>query len=223
MVIELQKELTASKSSERKFYAQEIKKLRAEQDKLKEKMNNLFDLRLDGELDRETFDIKRNEIQVKLNRLKNKVTAHEKADIGFDETILGLLDIATQARNIFDRSQNLELKRLLLKFVFESLTLTEGTLTYKLKFPFEMFVDNNILRAKATKSYEPMQTLEKQGIQANDNENLQMGYMNFYEPQFSDKNQEVTLKNAISLQIGEPDGIRTHDHLIKSLKLYILY
>lgn len=97
------------------------------------------------------------------------------------------MDIATQARNIFDRSQNLELKRLLLKFVFESLTLTEGTLTYKLKFPFEMFVDNNILRAKAAKSYEPMQILEKQGIQANDNENLQMGYMNFYEPQISDK------------------------------------
>lgn len=37
-------------------------------------------MRLDGELDRETFDLKRNEIQVKINRLKNKVTAHEKAD-----------------------------------------------------------------------------------------------------------------------------------------------
>ena len=72
MVIELQKELKSSKSSERKFYAQEIKKLREEQDKLKEKLNNLFDLRLDGELDRETFDTKRNEIQVKLNRLKKQ-------------------------------------------------------------------------------------------------------------------------------------------------------
>ena len=33
--------------------------------------------------------------------------------------------------------------------------------------------------------------------------------MNFYEPQFSDKNQEVTLKNATPLQIGDPNGIRT--------------
>ncbi len=80
MIIEVQKELKSSKSSEKKFYAQEIKKLRAEQDKLKEKLNNLFDLRLDGELDRESFDTKRNEIQVKMNRLKNKVSAHEKAD-----------------------------------------------------------------------------------------------------------------------------------------------
>ena len=68
VIIELQKELKSSKASEKKFYAQEIKKLRAEQDKLKEKLNNLFDLRLDGELDRESFDTKRNEIQVKMNR-----------------------------------------------------------------------------------------------------------------------------------------------------------
>ena len=122
------------------------------------------------------------------------------------------MDIATQARNIFDRSQNLELKRLLLKFVFESLTLTEGTLTYKLKFPFELFVDNIILRTKVAKSYEPMQTIEKQGVQANDNENLQMGHINFYEPQFMDKKQEVTSENATSLQIG--DAVSSHRELV---------
>ena len=206
---ELQKELKSSKGTERKFYAQEIKKLREEQDKLKEKLNNLFDLRLDGELDRETFDLKRNEIQVKINRLKNKVTAHEKADNSFDETILGLLDIATQAGNIFERSQNLDLKRLLLKFVFESLTLTEGVLSYKLKFPFNEFVNSNILMAQAAKAYEPKQTLINQGLTENDNENVQFGSLKSYEPQILDKKQEVTLKNATSLQIGDPSETRT--------------
>ena len=222
MLNELQQELKSSKGAERKFYAQEIKKLREEQDKLKEKLNTLFDLRLDGELDRETFDLKRNEIQVKINRLKNKVTAHEKADNSFDETILGLLDIATQAGNIFEWSQNLDLKRLLLKFVFESLTLTEGVLSYKLKFPFNEFVNSNILMAQAAKAYEPKQTLINQGLTENDNENVQFGSLKSYEPQFMDKKQEVTLKNATSLQIGEPDGIRTHDPLIKSQMLYQL-
>ena len=179
-------------------------------------------MRLDGELDRETFDTKRNEIQVKINRLKNKVTAHEKADDSFAETILGLLDIATQAGNIFEKSQNLELKRLLLKFVFESLTLTEGQLTYKLKFPFNEFVNTNILMAQAVKAYEPNQTLINQGIQGNNNENIQIGSLKSYEPQILDKKQEVALKNAASLQIGEPDGIRTHDPLIKSQMLYQL-
>ena len=215
IVTELQQELKSSKGAEHKFYTQEIKKLREEQDKLKQKMNNLFDLRLDGEIDRETFDQKRNELQVKLNRLKNKVTAHEKADNSFDETILGLLDIATQAGYIFDRSQNLELKRLLLKFVFESLTLTEGVLSYKLKFPFNEFVNSNILRTRATQSLELNQTLINQGLQGNDNENVQFGSLKSYEPQILDKKQEVTLKNATSLQIGDPNGIRTHITTVK--------
>lgn len=212
---ELGQELKSSKGAERKFYAQEIKKLREEQDKLKEKLNNLFDMRLDGELDRETFDLKRNEIQVKINRLKNKVTAHEKADNSFDETLLGLLDIATQAGNIFERSQNLDLKRLLLKFVFESLTLTEGVLSYKLKFPFNEFVNSNILMAQATKAYEPMQIVAEQGLTENDNENVQFGSLKSYEPQILDKKQEVALKNATSLQIGDPNGTRTHIATVK--------
>ena len=156
IVIELQKELKTAKATERQFCSNEIKRLKGEQEKLKQKIDALFDMRLDGELDRETFDLKRNEIQVKLNRVKNKITTHEKADSSFDETILGLLDIATQAGNIFERSQNLDLKRLLLKFVFESLTLTEGVLTYKLKFPFNEFVNSNILMAQAAKAYEPV-------------------------------------------------------------------
>lgn len=209
---ELQQELKSSKGAERKFYAQEIKKLREEQDKLKEKLNNLFDMRLDGELDRETFDLKRNEIQVKINRLKNKVTAHEKADNSFDETLLGLLDIATQAGNIFERSQNLDLKRLLLKFVFESLTLTEGILSYKLKFPFNEFVNSNILMAQAAKAYEPKQQLINQGLIENDNENVQFGSSKSYEPQILDKKQEVALKNTTSLQIG--DAVSSHRELV---------
>ena len=54
----------------------------------------------------------------------------------FDETILGLLDIATQAGDVFEKSNNLELKRLLLKFVFESLTLTEATRSHLQKYIF---------------------------------------------------------------------------------------
>ena len=100
---------------------------------------------------------------------------HEKADKSFDETILELLDIATQIEYIFEKSQNIELKRLLLKFVFEKLTLNEGKLNYKLKFPFSEFVDNNILSEQVAKLHEPMQKQAEQGLQAKNNEYLQIG------------------------------------------------
>ena len=215
IVIELQKELKTAKATERQFCSNEIKRLKGEQEKLKQKIDALFDMRLDGELDRETFDLKRNEIQVKLNRVKNKISTHEKADSSFDETLLGLLDIATQAGNIFERSQNLDLKRLLLKFVFESLTLTEGVLSYKLKFPFNEFVNSNILMAQAAKAYEPKQTLINQGLTENDSENVQFGSLKSYEPQILDKKQEVALKNTTSLQNGDPNGTRTHIATVK--------
>ena len=104
---------------------------------------------------------------------------------------------------------------MLLKFVFESLTLTEGVLTYKLKFPFNEFINTNILMARASKSLEPMQTIAEQGLQGNDNENVQFGYWNFCEPQIIEKKEEVTLKNATSLQIGDPNGTRTHIATVK--------
>ena len=125
------------------------------------------------------------------------------------------MDIAAEGGNIFERAQSLDLKRLLLKFVFESLTLTEGVLSYKLKFTFNEFMNSNILMAQATKAYEPMQIVAEQGLTENDNENVQFGSLKSYEPPILDKKQEVTLKNATSLQIGDPNGTRTHIATVK--------
>ena len=215
IVIELQKELKTSKAAERKFCAEEITRLKAEQTKLKQKIDALFDMRLDGELDRETFDLKRNEIQVKMNRVKNKILAHEKADSSFDETILGLLDIATQAGYVFEKSHNVDLKRLLLKFVFENITLTEGEISYKLRFPFNEFLNINTPRGNKALPYEPTQTLAAQGVQEIANKNIQFGYTNSLEPQIMQKKQEVASKNATPLQFGcftwtrtKIDGVR---------------
>lgn len=211
IIIELQKELKTAKASERKFCAEEIARLKTEQAKLKQKMDILFDMRLDGELDRETFDLKRNELQVRITRLNNKIVAHEKADNSFDETILGLLDIATQAGYIFEKSSNVDLKRLLLKFVFENITLTEGQISYKLRFPFNEFANLTTPKKNKPTSYEPTPSLINQSVLVNNNQNVQSGYMNFCEPQFTDKNQGVTLKNATPLQSGWGGWIRTNE------------
>lgn len=172
-------------------------------------MDTLFDLRLDGEIDRESFDIKRNDIQLKIERIKRKIDSHEKADTTFDDTILGLLDIATQAGYFFEKSSNVDLKRLLLKFVFENITLTEGVISYKLRFPFNEFANINTPKGNKVLPHEPLQTLAEQGVQANDNEKVQIGYKNFCEPQFIEKKQGVVSENTTPLQIGCFTWIRT--------------
>ncbi len=215
IITELQQELKTAKASERKFNSEEIKRLKGEQEKLKEKMDTLFDLRLDGELDRESFDTKRNDIQLKIERIKRKIASHEKADICFDDTILGLLDIATQAGYFFEKSSNYEMKRLLLKFVFEKITLTEGVISYKLRFPFNEFVNINNPKGNKVLPHEQMQTVAGQRLQANDNENVQIGYMKSIELAESLKNQGLAKISASPVQAGcfawtrtKIDGVR---------------
>ena len=85
---------------EKQYCQQEIGKLRQEQEKLKAKLDNLFDLRLDGELDRETFETKRNEIQLKIDRMGRKIKTYEKAGNAFTSTILDLINLASQAGRV---------------------------------------------------------------------------------------------------------------------------
>ena len=119
------------------------------------------------------------------------------------------IDIATQAGYVFEKSNNLELKRLLLKFVFESLTLTEGELTYKLRFPFNEFVNSNILVTQATKSHEPMQTLAEQRLQGNDNKNLQIGDIKSYE-----------LAESL-IQIGEQESTKIGPKSVININFFV--
>ena len=214
IVEELKEELKKVKSHERQYCRQETIKLRAEQDKFKNQLDTLFDLRLDGELDRETFDIKRNEIQLKINRLKNKIIAHEKADESFNNTLLELLDIATDAGYLFSHSRNIELKRFLLRFVFRTLTLTEGKLTYELNFPFELFEGTNIIK-RGQSVLELVKAKQNKALCGFESKNVGNDNTSSLELQFSDKKQEVRPQNLTAVLIGDPNGIRTHITTVK--------
>lgn len=210
VINELQEELKKAKSAERQYCRQEIVKLKTEQDNLKQKLDHLFDLRLDGELDRETFDTKRNEIQLKMHRLKNKIASHEKADNAFNCTLLELLDIATEAGQIFTKSNDFEMKRLLLKFVFKGLTLTLGKLTYELNFPFSEFEAINI-KKKSNPTLEIVNPKENKAFEDFTAKSEQIAYTESLETQISDKKQRVTLKNETRVQSGWDGWIRTNE------------
>ena len=75
-------------------------------------------------------------MQLEIDRAEATIRAHDKSDDKFDETLIGLFDIASKAWDVFDNSEDIELKRLLMKFVFEKLNISNGTIYYKLRFPF---------------------------------------------------------------------------------------
>jgi len=201
IVAELKEELKKAKANERKYCRDAVIKLKKEQENFKDKLDHLFDLRLDGELDRETFDTKRNEIQLKINRLKNKILAHEKADESFNSTLLELLDIATEAGFLFARSFNQELKRFLLKFVFKQLWLTEGKLTYELNFPFELFETIKTKKGRLTAT-ELVKSKQNKALEQIDSKNEQIANSNSIELNISHIKQRVRSQNLTSVQSG---------------------
>ena len=82
-------------------------------------------------------------------------------------------------------------------------------------------MNSNILIAQAAKAYEPKQTLINQGLTENDNENVQFGSLKSYEPQILDKKQEVTSKNATSLQIGEQESTKIGPKSVININFFL--
>ena len=89
------------------------------------------------------------------------------------------------------------------EFVFIHTTLTEGKLSYKLRFPFNEFVDDKILMTQVVKQYEPKQTIANQSLLEYDNENIQSETLKSYEPSQSQKNVKLAKNFASLLQIGD--------------------
>lgn len=141
---------------------------------------------------------------------QDEITSHEKADNAFNCTLLELLDIATEAGQIFTKSNDFEMKRLLLKFVFKGLTLTLGKLTYELNFPFSEFEAINI-KKKSHSTLEIVNPKENKAFEDFTAKSEQIAYMESLETQISDKKQRVTLKNETRVQSGWGGWIRTNE------------
>ena len=98
---------------------------------------------------------------------------------------------------MFAKSDNLELKHLLLKFVFKEMILTEGELTYELNFPFSEF-EKAYFYEKRSRFLQGSQHEENQGLEDNKtDENAKS-----FGPKITFKNQRVASKNATLLQSG---------------------
>ena len=141
---DLKTHLINSKSAEIEFRNREIGRLNAEITRAQQRLDTLLNMRLDGELSKEQYEDKKAELQLNIERSKDKLKAHGKADDDFNETLIGLFEIASASKELFHRSKDINQKRLLMRFIFESLQIKEGTIYYKLNFPFsEMEMNSN--------------------------------------------------------------------------------
>ncbi|WP_375326470.1 recombinase family protein [Candidatus Tisiphia endosymbiont of Nemotelus uliginosus] len=131
--------IKSSASIEQGYHKTRISELHAEHSKMKNRLDRLTDLFLDGDLTKEAYEEKRQQLIQKRDDLVKEIANHNNADDKFGETLITLVELASGAGEAFKGSTT-EGKRKLINLVFVNLELKDGKLDFKLRPPFDAFV-----------------------------------------------------------------------------------
>ena len=102
------------------------------------KLNSLIDLRLNGELIKEEFQTKKQQLKDRQYEIDRLLKVYDEADDKFTDTATTLITLASQGYETFKGSEIPE-KRKMIKFVFSNLQLRGKKLETSLLFPFDIF------------------------------------------------------------------------------------
>ena len=202
----LKEHLKKSKEAEIEYRNKEIGVINAQITKAKARLDKLFNMRLDDEIDKETYETKKYELQASIESYNDKLKLHSNADDKFNDTLISLFDIASQSGYLFEHSKDIETKRLLMRFVFDKLQIKEGVVHYKLRFPFCEFIkftnsnNNNNEPLQINKLSQETSILKKEEKSTHSNSKNSL------------KNNELDDKNLTrSVWLYSLDDIRTID------------
>lgn len=106
---------------------------------MKNRLDRLTDLFLDGTLTKQDYEEKRQQLIQKREDLIQEMENHNYADNNFYETLVRVVELASGALETF-KGSDVEGKRKLIKLVFSNLKLKAGKLEFKLRPPFDAFV-----------------------------------------------------------------------------------
>ncbi|MCK9319571.1 recombinase family protein [Methanoculleus sp.] len=135
-VKELTEDLRQSTKNQNAFFMNTVKTLRAEYDKLENRINKLADDKYDQSITNDFYNKKFKEYTEKQGKVMEELAKHDKADKEYHITANTVLNLAQRALEIFESSEPQE-KRQLLNFVFQNLELRQKNLEYKLKTPYD--------------------------------------------------------------------------------------
>jgi len=125
--------------SEQEFHTRQMKELAAELNSIQTKKDKLTDLLIDDIIDRPEYDARKNSLLSRKKEIEGHILAHQIGDDGFNKSLCLLLDVISNAYNLFN-SSTIEDKRRAVNFVFANLSLKGDKLLYSLREPMDHFV-----------------------------------------------------------------------------------
>ena len=212
MINHFRQHIKDAKESEVAFRNDELARLKAEITKIEGRLEKLFNMRLDDEIDKQTYEDKRDELNLKKGRLEDEIRAHGKADDGFNETVLDLFELVNHIGDTFSKGKSIANKQLLLHFIFKKLVLKEGNIGYELNPPFS-YIESSLSSEGSNGGANggSCELKENQGFEGNFGTNFAPSKNALCEPQNILKKQEVRPQNLTSVQSGWGGWIRTNE------------
>ncbi len=136
----IRKALKESHKDEITYHSSSVGELNKHHEMLKQRLDKLYDDKLDGKISEEFYQKKFIQYSEELKGVDKSLSKHTNASVKYFEVGMNFYDISQRAAEIFQRAL-LDQKRQLIRLVFEKLTLDEGKLEYIYTKPFQILHD----------------------------------------------------------------------------------
>lgn len=151
--------LHTSHAHERQEHEAAIKRLQAEYDRLQRRIDAMYIDKLDGCIDAAFFACKAADWRGEQDRILADIHRHQAADRSYMDEGVRILELARNARSLFERQPARE-KRRLLNFLLSNCTWDDGQITATFRQPFDILAETTaaVRRAKAAEEGKSAET-----------------------------------------------------------------
>lgn len=129
--------LRQSHVDEKRHHDEAIARLRSDHERLQNRLDAMYEDRLDGRIDLAFFERKARDYRLEQTRMLGLIEEHQNANQSYMDEGVHLLELARGAADLFDQ-QSAEEKRRLLNFVLSNCSWKNGRLEATFKQPFDM-------------------------------------------------------------------------------------
>ena len=132
--------LKESHADKRRHHDEAVSRLKADHQRLQNRLETLYEDKLDGRIEVAFFDRKSREWRAEQSRMLQLIEDHQKADQSYMDEGVRILELAKRAGDLFDTQAPSE-KRRLLNCVLAASSWKNGTLAAEFRQPFDMLID----------------------------------------------------------------------------------
>lgn len=148
MLITANQALHASHADGRREHEEAIARLQAEHARLGERISAMYVDKLDGKISGAFFEEMSGQWREEQRRLQRDIERHEEAEQSYMEEGLRILELARNARGLFERQPARE-KRRLPNFVLSNCSWEDGEVVATFRQPFDLLAETTDVAASA--------------------------------------------------------------------------